>query len=118
MSANPAGASLARNKIQTSKGDKLAQFLIYFFVILFALVCLVPFILVIIVSFTEEKSITINGYSFFPAQWSLDAYQRLFSKSSNIPRAYQVTGFATIVGTLIASLITFGAGYTLCFPLY
>lgn len=113
MSANPAGASLTRNKIQTSRGDKLAQFLIYFFVILFALACLVPFILVIIVSFTEEKSITINGYSFFPAQWSLDAYQRLFSKSSNIPRAYQVTGFATIVGTLIASLITFGAGYTL-----
>lgn len=113
MSANPADALSARNKMKTSNSDKLAQFLIYFLVILFALVCLIPFILVIIVSFTEEKSITINGYSFFPAQWSLDAYQRLFSKSSNVPRAYQVTGLATVVGTLIASLITFGAGYTL-----
>ena len=85
MSANPAGALSARNKIKTSSSDKLAQFLIYFLVILFALVCLIPFILVIIVSFTEEKSITINGYSFFPAQWSLDAYQRLFSNPPMCP---------------------------------
>lgn len=113
MSSNQAVVRPARNKIQKSPGERVGQFLIFFFVILFALICLFPFILVIIVSLTEEKSITINGYSFFPAQWSIDAYQRLFSKSSNVPKAYQVTGFATVVGTLLASLITFGAGYTL-----
>ncbi len=113
MSANPAGARPARNKIQTSGGDKLAQFLIYFFVVLFALLCLVPFLLVIIVSFTEEKSITINGYSFLPAEWSISAYKMLFSSKSSVPKAYQVTTIATVVGTLAATLISFGAGYTL-----
>lgn len=113
MSANPAGVRPARNKIQTSGGDKLAQFLIYFFVVLFALLCLVPFLLVIIVSFTEEKSITINGYSFLPAEWSISAYKMLFSSKSSVPKAYQVTTIATVVGTLAATLISFGAGYTL-----
>ncbi len=102
-----------RNKIKTSSGEKLGQFLIYFVVTLFAVMCLLPFVLVIIVSLTEEKSITINGYSFFPEVWSTTAYQLLFSPKSSVPQAYKVTGFATVVGTLVASLITFGAGYTL-----
>lgn len=102
-----------KNKIRTSKGEKLGQALIYCFIALFALMCLLPFVLVIIVSLTEEKSITINGYSFFPTAWSASAYLRLFSKSSSVPRAYLVTAVATVVGTALASLITFGAGYTL-----
>lgn len=102
-----------KNKIQTSRGEKIGQFFIYLVVFLFALACVIPFVLVIIVSLSEEKSITIRGYSFFPSGWTTIAYQRLFSKSSNVPRAYMVTGTATVIGTLIASLITFGAGYTL-----
>lgn len=101
------------NKIQTSKGEKVGQFFVYFFVALFALVCVIPFVLVIIVSFSQEKSITINGYSFFPSGWSASAYQQLFSPSSSVPRAYLVTGIVTVIGTAIAALITFGAGYTL-----
>ena len=101
------------NKIQTSSGEKVGQFFIYLIITLFALACLVPFILVIIVSFTEEKSITIHGYSFVPQQWSTAAYQLLFSPSSKVPQAYLNTAIATVVGTFVATLITFGAGYTL-----
>ncbi len=106
-------ATKRQNKIQTSRGEKIGQFLIYLVVTLFALACVVPFILVIIVSFTEEKSVTINGYSFFPEQWSLAAYELLFSPTSSVPQAYKVTAIATVVGTVVATLITFGAGYTL-----
>ena len=101
------------NKIQTSTGEKIGTALVYIVVAVFALACLLPFLLVIIVSFTEEKSITLNGYSFFPEVWSAAAYRMLFSPRSSVPKAYQVTTFATVVGTLIATLITFGAGYTL-----
>lgn len=102
-----------KNKIQTSTGEKVGVVLVYIVVGLFALACLLPFILVIVVSLTDEKSITLNGYSFFPAEWSVSAYRMLFSSRSSVPKAYQVTTFATVVGTLIATLITFGAGYTL-----
>lgn len=113
MATQAVNAKVKSNKIKTSSGDKIGQACVYILVTLFALACVLPFLLVIIVSLTEEKSITLNGYSFFPKEWSLEAYRRLFSSKSSVPRSYAVTGFATVVGTLIASLITFGAGYTL-----
>ncbi|WP_322183319.1 carbohydrate ABC transporter permease [Neglectibacter caecimuris] len=109
----PGAPGKVSNKIHKTGGEKFAQFLIYFFVAFFAIACLLPFVLVIIVSFTEEKFVTINGYSFFPQGWSTAAYQLLFSPTSAVPQAYKVTGIATVAGTLIASIITFGAGYTL-----
>lgn len=102
-----------KNEIQRSNGEKISQTIIYLAIALFALACLIPFVLVIIVSFTEEKSITINGYSFIPEQWSASAYKLLFSSSSKVPQAYMNTIFATLIGTFVATLITFGAGYTL-----
>lgn len=102
-----------KNKIRKGAADTVQQLIIYAIVLLFALVCILPFILVVIVSFTEEKSITMNGYSFMPAQWSTSAYRMLFSPNSSVPRAYYVTGMATIAGTIVATIITFGAGYTL-----
>lgn len=101
------------SKINYGAADKVQQTIIYIFIVLFALSCILPVILVLIVSFTGEKAITINGYSFFPTEWSTAAYQLLFSPSSSVPRSYAVTGISTVVGTLIATLITFGAGYTL-----
>lgn len=101
------------NKIKRGTADNVQQVLIYVLVTLFSLACVLPFILVIIVSLTGETSITRNGYSFFPAEWSTAAYQMLFSSRSAVPAAYRVTGIATIIGTFVATLITFGAGYTL-----
>ncbi len=92
----PGAPGKVSNKIHKTGGEKFAQFLIYFFVAFFAIACLLPFVLVIIVSFTEEKFVTINGYSFFPQGWSTAAYQLLFSPTSAVPQAYKVTGIATV----------------------
>ena len=108
-----AQSATPNNKIKRSAGENIGTFLIYLIVFLFALMCILPFVLVIIVSFSSEKSITVNGYSFWPAEWSLEAYRMLFLPSSSGPQAYLVTGIATVFGTIVASFITFGAGYTL-----
>ena len=42
--------------------------------ILLALICVVPVVFVIIISFSSEASIGKVGYSFIPAEWSTDAY--------------------------------------------
>ena len=97
----------------TGLADKIQQLFIYVFVSGFALACLLPFILVVIVSFTAETSIARHGYSFFPAEWSLAAYRVLFGPTSMVPNAYFVTIKVTVIGTLLAMLMTFGAGYTL-----
>ena len=105
--------SNTNNKIKHSTGENVGTFLIYLVVALFALICVLPFVLVIIVSFSSEKSITINGYSFWPSEWSVAAYKMLFLPSSAVPQSYLVTTISTVFGTVVASFITFGAGYTL-----
>ncbi len=101
------------SRVQMAKSEKVGSFFIYLFIALFALCCLLPVLMVFIVSFTEEKSITLYGYSFIPHEWSTAAYRMMFGKNSAVPRAYLVTTSATLIGTAIAALITYGAGYTL-----
>ena len=52
--------------------------MIYLIVTLVALICLLPLVLVVIVSFTAEAEILRSGYSFFPKELSLEAYRTLF----------------------------------------
>lgn len=96
-----------------NKKITFSDILINLFVGLFALLCILPFVLVVIASLSSERSITINGYSFFPSEWSLEAYSVMFGPSSSIPRSYLVTTMATLIGTSIAVIISYGAAYTL-----
>lgn len=49
---------------------------------------LLPVILIVIASFTDENSLIANGYSYFPAKWSLDAYFYMIKQAKLITRAY------------------------------
>jgi len=68
---------------------------------------------VLVTSFATERSITLRGYSFFPTEFTLDAYKLLITPRSKLPGSYLVTVQATLVGTFIATLITYCAGYAL-----
>ncbi len=108
---------MASGKIKGVKSHRLSERicsgLIHILIGTYALFCIIPFILVVIVSFSSEKSVTLKGYSFWPMEWSASAYKMLFFNGSSVPRAYVVTLCATLIGTIIATLITFGAGYAL-----
>ena len=75
---------------------------------LFAISCLIPFIFVIIISLTSETSLAEHGYSFFPQEWSFAAYEYIFAgqMSEKIFRAFGVTIFVTVFGTLINASLT------------
>ena len=38
---------------------------------LFSVCCIIPFLFVIIISFSSKESITTIGYSFIPTSWSM-----------------------------------------------
>ncbi|WP_297633303.1 carbohydrate ABC transporter permease [uncultured Clostridium sp.] len=78
-----------------------------------AALCIIPFIFVTIISFTSEKSLDMNGYQFWPSEWSLDAYRYILGGGSNIPRAYGVTIFVTIAGTILGLIIMTTFAYAL-----
>ncbi|UVI29344.1 carbohydrate ABC transporter permease [Paenibacillus spongiae] len=83
------------------------------FIFLFALMCTLPILLVLIVSFSDEQSILQNGYSFFPDRFSLEAYRSVFASNEQLLQSYAVSIGVTLIGTLAAVTITGMAGYTL-----
>ena len=70
--------------------------------ILFTLCALLPFILLIIASFTDETAAVTNGYSFFPEKWSIGAYIYILKQWETIGRGYINTIFVTLVGTALS----------------
>lgn len=69
---------------------------------LFALLCILPFIFVVIISFTSEESIRQIGYSFTPLQWSLQAYHYVFDLGDALWRSYFNSFYITVLGTLLS----------------
>lgn len=72
---------------------------------LFALLCIVPFIFVLIISFSSEESIRQIGYSFVPLQWSVESYQYVFKLGDQLWRSYFNSFYITIVGTILSVTI-------------
>lgn len=72
---------------------------------LLAFACLYPLLLVFSVSITDEKSISMFGYHLIPREVSLNAYKFVFKSYASIFRAYGVTLFVTIAGSLLSICI-------------
>jgi putative aldouronate transport system permease protein len=82
------------------------QILIHTVLILLSLAALLPFVLLFTSSLTAETSLLVDGYSFFPKQWSLEAYDYVFrTNGKNVFRSYGITLFVTAVGTTLSLLI-------------
>lgn len=85
----------------------------YTFVTLFALMCLLPFIMLISGSITDEATIIKEGYGLFPKAFSLESYRFIFKHPMEIARAYQITLLVTAVGTIAGLLLTTMTAYVL-----
>ncbi|MFC8943363.1 carbohydrate ABC transporter permease, partial [Streptomyces griseoincarnatus] len=84
----------------------------YVGVIAFALVCVVPFWMVVAGSLTAESTLAKTGYSFWPDPFSLDAYTTIFA-GSRVWLSYGATIFITVVGTVIAVVATSGIAWVI-----
>lgn len=91
----------------------LSRFSIHLALLLFGLACLVPLLLIVSASFTDEAALTRQGYGLIPAQFSTQAYQLIFNKPDAILRAYAVTGTTTLLGTALAVLMMSMLAYPL-----
>ena len=78
-----------------------------------ALFYLLPVLLIVIVSFSSEASITQKGFSFFPDGWSLDAWKYVLGYGRQLIVSYGVTIFVTVVGTLLDLTVEGMFAYTL-----
>ena len=95
------------NKIKVSAADRAVSVFAYALITIVAVACLVPLVMVVSVSVSNNTSVVQKGYSILPRDFSLDTYIYLFAHSGlRILRSYGVTLFITIVGTAVAIVIT------------
>ncbi|MCM8711541.1 carbohydrate ABC transporter permease [Clostridium sp. SYSU_GA19001] len=92
---------------------KTFQITVNIVMILLGIFCLIPFILLISSSITDETALINNGYRIFPLKFSLAAYKYLLADSTGIIRGYGITLFVTVIGTTLNVLLTSFLAYPL-----
>ena len=98
--------------------SRRANILLNIMFLILALICVIPAVLVVSISFSAEQSITDYGYRLIPKIKSLDGYGYLLKQGALIIRALGVSLFVTIVGTVLGTLLTTLMGYVLSRPDY
>lgn len=84
---------------------KTEQWVINSIFIVISSLCLIPFILLVASSISSEDSIIQNGYTLFPAEFSLESYSYLFKEPAMLIRAYGISIFITVIGTVTSLIV-------------
>ncbi len=101
------------NKIKITTSRVVFNIISYVFIGLLALICLLPFIMLISGSFSSEHAIRFYGYSILPREFTTEAYTFLFRNPEKIVRAYGVTIFITAAGTAVGLFLTTMTAYVI-----
>ncbi len=104
----------SRQKVRQSKVDCIVTILIYIILVIIGLMTLFPFMDVVFNSLTSSKELVENAKAVIaiPKHPTLENYKYVLSGNS-IFRAYGVTVFRTVVGTLLNLVITVMTAYPL-----
>lgn len=103
------------NLNQISKKSNVVFNLIF---IAFAIICILPFVLVFMISITSNDSLLRDGYQLFPKEFSAEAYLFLWRERETIFHALWISFMVTVVGTVIGLMLTSTMGYVLSRPNY
>jgi putative aldouronate transport system permease protein len=111
--SSPSGQT--RQSAGRSAGESIFLTVVYAVIVLFGVVCVVPFWLVLANSFATEGSFLANGYQMLPEAWSLDAYSFLL-KGKQLLLSYRNSLTVAVAGTVIAVTITSMFAYVIAHP--
>ncbi len=86
---------------------------IHIFFVLYAILCILPFLLVVSISLSNEYDVVNNGFKLIPEHFDGAAYSQIFQAPQALVKAYGVTIFSAFVGTAASILSTAMLGYVL-----
>lgn len=95
------------------KSEKRFQIFGHIVMIIITVVAILPLLLLLISSFTDNDVLIRNGYSFFPEKLSAYAYEYIFTSGNSVVHAYLISILLTIAGTAVGLTITTLLGYAL-----
>lgn len=95
-----------------SREYKLTQTFSHLVCAIVSVCAVLPFVLLIVASFTDSTTVIQNGFRFFPAKWSVEAYLYIAQEWQTIGHAYLMTIVVTVVGVMahisISMLFAYG----------
>lgn len=100
-------------KIKKGTATIIFEIITYAMLALGSIVCVLPFIIILSGSFTDNATILKEGYSIFPRNFTLSAYQTIFKAPKDILQAYKMTIYYTVVGTALGLLMITLTGYVI-----
>ncbi len=98
---------------QKTASDYFMERLAIVIITIFALLCIIPFLLIIGTSFNTEAAVRQKGFSLWPDEPTLQAYKMIFKSGKIILGSYVVTILMTAIGTLVGLSIISMTGYAL-----
>lgn len=101
------------NKHRKSLDIRTFDFIGKIYLLICVVLCLIPFYLIIVGSFSDNLTVVKEGFSLWPKKFSLDAYKLIFSAPATILQAYGVTIFVTAVGASVGLFLTTLTAYAL-----
>jgi len=104
---------MAQSKLRKNEISFGANVVLHVLFVISIVLILIPFVLLVTVSFTDNDTLVQEGYRFIPGQWSGEAYRFLFANPRLVRDAYGVTILVTVVGTLGHVLLGALVGYSL-----
>lgn len=72
---------------------------------LLSILCVLPFIVIISGSLTDNYTILKEGFSLFPRNTNLEAYRTIFRSPEGIIQAYKMNFYYTFMGTALGLLV-------------
>ena len=99
-------------KIKKSPLDIIADILIYIFVGVLALICLIPFLHVAAKSLSSDAAIYANRVFLIPEGININAYKTVFGDQSMMTSLW-FTVFLTVAFTLLGMIVTIFAAFVL-----
>ena len=95
-----------------NKKDMIYQFIITALLCVIALVAIVPLLSVLALSFSSKNAVNMNAVSLVPVEFTLASWKAIFARS-DMWRATGITVASTVIGTVMALLITSMMAYPL-----
>ncbi len=95
--------------------NRLFDGIVYLVMVLVLLICLVPFIYMLAISFSSTSAIVNNEVFLWPVGFTAESYKQIFEYPKFF-HAYGNTFFYTIVGTAISLVMTILFAYPLSKP--
>ncbi|MDR0271273.1 carbohydrate ABC transporter permease [Paenibacillus sp.] len=98
--------------MKRSLGYKITDGAIYTVLGLIGLITLLPFLYVVIISFTDPTEYLSKSLILWPEKWSISSYKYILSTKMFV-RSLGVSAFLAVVGTILSVMITSALAYSL-----